>query len=1115
MYEEDNYLGEHFLHGNNNFGIKRREIKEILEPKNIRSRKSHKIIENLGGIKSLCEKLDVDPKEGLISGDYYNNQIPESQSKKYYDRIKNFGLYDPQKNIRKYKSFLRILIELSLKKIYIFIILVATFRLIIDKIYGNYEIFDYITLYSIVIFLIIINTITRYIIERLINTYKDKVNEREVRVLRNKEQIVIPHAHVLVGDILIISAGDITVVDGIIIRTSSLAIQNKDGRIHEIKNLNYANNDQVIEFPILLNGTRVIQGYGFLLVLNVECYEKNKQDNIPLEFEGVDLREVGGIKVQNKKYAKNGFLLFEDYSRMEQFHKDNNCHSPVQNHINSLYKSSMITAFIVSLIITSFYVYEIYSNNFYLKINNYTQQFTHLYIFVDSLFYFLILLSIIVPMGVELSYNIPLAFGVFRLAKKRIIVKNTNSLEYMAGMNNMITDYYGVAKDQIYIDSIYIEDTQIDQHNIYNLKNMVEPEIFNLFCEGITLNSKAYTALKNNEIHYFGNSIGCCLLKFLNSIQVDTYKIRDQLNENLIYSCTNLINDNLIYSSVKDNKLDFLVKNYYLGNPDQIINKIDSYITPGIGKREIDEGFSDKLKLKINQMIHNNIYPIILCYNETKKEDFNASRKSLNEPSKLIFISLIGLKNEVESLISDKIIEIGKLGVNYKLVTALSVDSLRIIAKQLGLIKNISKSISNLANTNNIMSFLDDNKSSKSPIYLLSNEAESFEKKPIINANEELSKIVSITFNEIEKKFIFNIPQCSSYFNRIYSCKAIANATGKDKFALIGTMSSQGDIIAMIGQRSSDAIPLKAAHAGIIFGENNYNDIIYEASDIIFEDEYFSNIFELILYGRNIYDCIRKFLQFQISFVGALMILMIISNNPAINIQFYHNKILYLNLIIDTLEALAMSIGKPSRKNILNKNSLSYSPHKNIISRNLFFRIFIGILLQLFIFLTVIVRTDVFYRSTMLYNTIMYMIVFNAIVTELHEDYFIFFTQFIDELPFILVQIIILITQNYFIYTGSKMLRMVEMNHQQNFKCFCYGLLILFQIPIIAILKQNEIFFKPEQEEIVYHESNDIKDENDIKMLGLRIDELDHNKEKDDIYSVSEKNDLEDSFSNI
>ena len=1115
MFEPSN-LDECLLNGNNNFGIDRNDIKKILEPKNIINKKSHKIIENLGGIKSLCDRLSVDPNMGLVSGDYFNTEIPESQSKKYYDRINHFGLYDPKINKRKNKSLLRWFFELSLKKIYIFIILVATFRFIIDKIYGNYEKFDYITLYSIVLFLIILNTITRYVIERMINNFKDKINEREVRVLRNKEQIIISHQHVLVGDILIISSGDITFVDGIIIRTASLAIQNKDGRTHEIRNLNYANNDRILDFPILLSGTRIIQGYAFLLVLNVQCYEKNTDENVPLEYEGVDIREVGGLKVHDKKYTQNGFLLFEDYYRMEKYHQDNNKnHSPIQNHINNLYFGSIITASIISFIITAFYVYEIYKNNYHLT--TYTQQFSQLYIFVDSLFYFFILLSIIVPMGIELSYNIPLANAVFRLAKKRIIIKNTNSLEYMAGMNNIITDYYGVAKDQNTIDSIYIEDTQIDNKNIYNLKNMVEPEIFNLFCEGITLNSKAYTAQKNNEIHYFGNNIGCCLLKFLNSIQVNTMKIREELNENLLYSCTNLINDNLIYSSVKDNKSDLIIKTYYLGNPDLIINKIDTYITPGIGKREIDEGFSDKLKLKINQMSHNYIYPIILCYNETKKENFNISRLALTEHSKLTFISLIGIKNEVESLISDKITELGNSGINFKLVTALSVDSLSIIAKQLGLIKNISKSIINLRNTNNIMNFLDEkeNKKTKSQIYLLSNEIESFEKNTIINANNELNKMVSITFNELDKKFIFNIPQCSSYFKRIYSCKAIANATGKDKFSLIGTMSSQGDIIAMIGERSSDAIPLKAAHAGIIFGENNYNDIVYESSDIIFEDEYFSNVFEVILYGRNIYDCIRKFLQFQISFVGALVVLMIISNIPAINIQFYHNKILYLNLIIDTFEALALSIGKPSRNNVLKKNSLSYSPHNYLLSRNICFRIFIGILLQLFIFLIVLILTDSVYRSTMLYNTIMYMIVFNAIVYELHDDYSIFFSQFQDELPFILVQIIILITQNYFIYTGSKMLRMVEMNHNQNFRCFCYGLLIVLQIPIISFMKENEILFKHEEEEIVYQET-EINDENQIKMLGLNVDnDLNFDKNDNNDLFDDDDNNFDGSFSNI
>ena len=150
----------------------------------------------------------------------------------------------------------------------------------------------------------------------------------------------------------------------------------------------------------------------------------------------------------------------------------------------------------------------------------------------------------------------------------------------------------------------------------------------------------------------------------------------------------------------------------------------------------------------------------------------------------------------------------------------------------------------------------------------------------------------------------------------------------------------------------------------------------------------------------------------------------------------------------------------------------------------------------------------------MLYNTIMYMIVFNAIVYELHDDYSLFFAQFKDELPFILVQIVILITQNYFIYTGSKMLRMVEMNHFQNFRCFCYGLLIFFQIPIISFMNENEILFKHEDEEIVYQET-EIKDENEIKQLGLNVEnDLRIDTKNDDFFDDDDKN-IDGSFSNI
>ena len=91
---------------------------------------------------------------------------------------------------------------------------------------------------------------------------------------------------------------------------------------------------------------------------------------------------------------------------------------------------------------------------------------------------------------------------------------------------------------------------------------------------------------------------------------------------------------------------------------------------------------------------------------------------------------------------------------------------------------------------------------------------------------------------------------------------------------------------------------------------------------------------------------------------------------------------------------------------------------------------------------------------------------------------------------------------------------MVEMNHFQNFRCFCYGLLIFFQIPIISFMNENEILFKHEDEEIVYQET-EIKDENEIKQLGLNVEnDLRIDTKNDDFFDDDDKN-IDGSFSNI
>jgi Ca2+ transporting ATPase len=95
-----------------------------------------------------------------------------------------------------------------------------------------------------------------------------------------------------------------------------------------------------------------------------------------------------------------------------------------------------------------------------------------------------------------------------------------------------------------------------------------------------------------------------------------------------------------------------------------------------------------------------------------------------------------------------------------------------------------------------------------------------------------------------------------------------------------------------------------------------------DASDIILIDDNFASIITAIKWGRNIYDCIRKFLQFQLT-VNAVALFMVflgavvIEQSPLTAIQM-----LWVNLIMDTLAALALATAKPDLA-VLNKTPYS------------------------------------------------------------------------------------------------------------------------------------------------------------------------------------------------
>ena len=147
--------------------------------------------------------------------------------------------------------------------------------------------------------------------------------------------------------------------------------------------------------------------------------------------------------------------------------------------------------------------------------------------------------------------------------------------------------------------------------------------------------------------------------------------------------------------------------------------------------------------------------------------------------------------------------------------------------------------------------------------------------------------------------------------------RVLARSSPEDKYVLAPGLKQLGNVVAMTGDGSNDAPALKKADIGFAMGIAG-TQVAKEAAGIILLDDNFSSIITAVKYGRNIFDCIRKFLQFQLTvnivaifmaFLGAV----VIKESPLTPIQM-----LWVNLIMDTLAALALATEPPSN-DLLNR----------------------------------------------------------------------------------------------------------------------------------------------------------------------------------------------------
>lgn len=183
--------------------------------------------------------------------------------------------------------------------------------------------------------------------------------------------------------------------------------------------------------------------------------------------------------------------------------------------------------------------------------------------------------------------------------------------------------------------------------------------------------------------------------------------------------------------------------------------------------------------------------------------------------------------------------------------------------------------------------------------------------------------------------------------------KVLARSRPNDKYVMVAGLKQLGDIVAVTGDGTNDAPALRKADVG--FAMNTGTQVAHAASDIVIQDDNFASIVKACSWGRNVYDNIRRFLQFQLSVnVVALFSCLIGSlafqKSPLAAIQ-----LLWVNLIMDSLASLALATETPKPEQM---ERPPYRKKEYIISRKM-----VKHILGMAIFQSIVILTLLFAGS--------------------------------------------------------------------------------------------------------------------------------------------------------
>lgn len=798
--------------------------------------------------------------------------------------------------------------------------------------------------------------------------------EQKFTVIRGGQIIQIPVADITVGDIAQVKYGDLLPADGILIQGNDLKIDESSltGESDHVKK-------SLDKDPLLLSGTHVMEGSGRMVVtavginsqtgiiftlLGAGGEEEEKKDEKKKEKK--NKKQDGAIENRNKAKAQDGAAMEMQPLKSEEGgdgdEKDKKKanlpkkeKSVLQGKLTKLAvqigKAGLLMSAITVIILVLYFVID----TFWVQKRPWLAECTPIYIqyFVKFFIIGVTVLVVAVPEGLPLAVTISLAYSVKKMMKDNNLVRHLDACETMGNATAICSDKTGtLTMNRMTVVQAYINEKHYKK---IPEAEAIPPNILSYLVTGISVNcaytSKILPPEKEGGLpRHVGNKTECALLGLLLDLKRDYQDVRNEIPEEALYKVYTFNSVRKSMSTVLKHS-DGSYRIFSKGASEIILKKCFKILSAnGEAKVFRPRDRDDIVKTVIEPMASEGLRTICLAFRDFPAGEPEPEWDNENDiVTGLTCIAVVGIEDPVRPEVPDAIKKCQRAGITVRMVTGDNINTARAIATKCGIL----------------------------------HPGEDF----LCLEGKDFNRRIRNEKGEIEQERIDKIwPKL----------RVLARSSPTDKHTLVkgiidSTVSEQRQVVAVTGDGTNDGPALKKADVGFAMGIAG-TDVAKEASDIILTDDNFTSIVKAVMWGRNVYDSISKFLQFQltvnvvaviVAFTGAC----ITQDSPLKAVQM-----LWVNLIMDTLASLALATEPPTESLLLRK---PYGRNKPLISRTMMKNILGHAFYQLVVVFTLLFAGEKFFdidsgrnaplhappseHYTIVFNTFVLMQLFNEI----------------------------------------------------------------------------------------------------------------------------------------